>query len=165
MPETLKYRSNRLKAKNVFKYLSRFQPQKNPSGGCSEKVEEKISKNKKIIYWSWWKYWKTSAFDNLSLEFKIVNTLSYKKTILSHLTPSVPHVPFWDGASLTAFSAHSRYSEFLDPKCLLSSNSISYRLVNTDFFSELSECCHNYESTWRIALFRIYHSLVESNQR
>ena len=37
-------------SKNFFKYLSRFQPQKDPSGGCSEKFEkEKISKIKKIF--------------------------------------------------------------------------------------------------------------------
>ena len=40
------------------------------------------------------------------------------------LTPRVPHVPFRDDASLTAFFAHSRYSEFLDQKWLLSLNSI-----------------------------------------
>ena len=81
------------------------------------------------------------------------------------LTPSVPHVPFWDDASLTAFFAHSRYSKFLDPKCLLSLNSISYRMVNSIFFCELSVYCHNYELTWRIALFRKYHSYLDSNQR
>ena len=41
------------------------------------------------------------------------------------LTPRVPQRQFLADASLAAFLAHSRNSEFLDQKCLLSSNSIS----------------------------------------
>ena len=41
------------------------------------------------------------------------------------LTPRLTRVPFRDVAILTAFFAHSCYSETLDPKWLLSLNSIS----------------------------------------
>ena len=88
-------------------------------------------------------------FQKMVSDFSMINGLFliFMTGAGLYLTPRVPHRQFLADASLTAFFADSRYSEFLDQKCLLSSNSISYSMVNSDFFCDLSEYCHNYELT------------------
>ena len=66
-------------SKNVFKYLSTFQPQKNPSGGCSENFEEKIKK----------KYFTDHGENIENLLFSQSDKNFDKKSILNHLTSSV----------------------------------------------------------------------------